>query len=43
MSEMREAQEEDAEQIIERLNMLVEELELYPDTELREKASTSYN
>jgi nitrite reductase/ring-hydroxylating ferredoxin subunit len=40
MSEMREAeaQGEDAEQIIERLNTLVEELELYPDTELRDKA-----
>src|SRR5215208_2012391 len=40
MSEMpeAEAQQEDAEQIIERLNMLVEELEFYPDTELRDKA-----
>src|SRR5215216_4376174 len=40
MTEMRgaDAQEEDAERIIGRLNMLVEELELYPDTELRDKA-----
>jgi nitrite reductase/ring-hydroxylating ferredoxin subunit len=38
MGEMRDAQGEDAEQIVERLTMLVEELELYPDTELREKS-----
>src|SRR5215470_15893625 len=37
MGEMR-VQDRDAEELIERLNSLVEELELYPDTEVREKA-----
>ncbi len=37
MSEMR-VEERDGEELVARLNMLVEELERYPNTELREKA-----